>query len=219
MKKQLKKQTEPSRLQPIRFNRHPLFESVDLKAVAQLLRFMGEDPNRDGLADTPVRVLKAWREMTYGYDQNPQQILDKDFDADHYDEVIAVPFVEFYSTCEHHLLPFFGFAHVAYLPAEKEPRVVGLSKLARLVDCFARRLQIQERMTIQIADAISEHLNPRGVAVVVQAKHLCMACRGVQKHKASMATSAMRGVFRDSIATREEFFKLIQLAFLSSESK
>lgn len=182
--------------------------------IRGLLRYVGESPERDGLKDTPKRVLKSWREMTVGYTQDPKAILSRTFQAD-YDEMVISPFIEFFSVCEHHLLPFFGVAHVGYLPSLEVPRVVGLSKLARLVDCFARRLQIQEQMTIQIANAIEDHLQPQGVAVVVQAKHLCMACRGVQKHKAAMVTSAMRGAFRE-IAPRQEFFKLIELAAKSN---
>lgn len=181
-------------------------------AVGTLLRYMGEDPEREGLKDTPRRVTKAWLEMTSGYDQNPAEILQRDFDAGTYDEMIALPWIEFTSCCEHHLLPFAGFAHIAYLPAKKNPRVVGLSKMARLVECYGRRLQIQERMTIQIANAMQEHLQPSGVAVVVQAKHLCMACRGVQKHKSVMVTSSMRGAFRKDAAARSEFFQLVKLA-------
>lgn len=180
--------------------------------IRELLTNIGEDPHREGLKDTPRRVVKAWQELTVGYDQNPKEILNRDFDAQSYDEVIACPWIEFYSTCEHHLLPFMGVAHVGYLPAKKKSRVVGLSKLGRLVDCFARRLQIQEQMTMQIADAMEEHLQPRGVAVVVMAKHLCMACRGVQKHKSVMVTSAMRGVFRKEGPARSEFFQLVYLA-------
>lgn len=182
------------------------------EAVKTLLRFMGDDPAREGLLDTPDRVVRAWDEMMVGYAQDPADILETNFDAAQYNEVIAVPWIEFYSTCEHHLLPFTGYAHVAYMPARKKPRVVGLSKVARLVDCFARRLQIQEKMSVQIADAMQQHLRPSGVAVVIQAKHLCMACRGVQKHKASMVTSVMRGIFRNSPATRQEFFKVVELA-------
>lgn len=188
-----------------------IFGDDYLKVVKDLLAFIGEDPNREGLKDTPMRVLKAWREMTVGYDLLPEEILKADFEATGYDQIIACPFIEFYSTCEHHLLPFFGSAHVGYLPG-KSSRVVGLSKMARLVDCFARRLQIQEKLTMEIADVMEKHLDPAGVAVVIQAKHLCMACRGVQKHQAVMVTSAMRGVFRDEGPAREEFFKLIELA-------
>lgn len=180
--------------------------------IRDLLAYLGEKPYREGLKETPARVLKAWEEITRGYKESPGKILTKDFKADSYDEVIACPFIEFYSTCEHHMLPFFGVAHVAYLPSKRKPRVVGLSKMARLVDCFARRLQIQERLTVQIADAMEDYLNPQGVAVVIRAKHLCMACRGVQKHKAVMVTSAMRGVFRKSVSTRNEFFRLVDMA-------
>ncbi len=182
--------------------------------IVRLLQFIGDDPNREGLRDTPKRVLKAWQEMTVGYRQDPKVILQRDFESRFYDQVIACPWVEFHSVCEHHLLPFFGYAHVGYLPSSKqaERRVVGLSKLARLVDCFARRLQIQEQMTVQIANALEEVLAPDGVAVVVQAKHLCMSCRGVQKHKASMVTSSMRGCFRNDGPARQEFFKMIELA-------
>lgn len=187
-------------------------ENYAQSLIRDLLTYLGEKPEREGLRETPHRVLKAWGEMTRGYKESPDKILNKTFESDTYDEVIACPFIEFYSTCEHHMLPFFGVAHVAYLPSKKKPRVVGLSKMARLVDCFARRLQIQERMTVQIADAMEKHLKPQGVAVVIRAKHLCMACRGVQKHKAAMVTSAMRGVFRKSASTRNEFFRLIELA-------
>lgn len=192
--------------------RSPVTEGEAHQAIATLLCYLGEDPEREGLQDTPVRVVRAWEDMTVGYNQDPKDILERDFDAASYDEMIALPFVEFSSTCEHHLLPFSGYAHIAYLPAKKKPRVVGLSKMARLVDCFGRRLQIQEKMTMQIADAMQEHLKAAGVAVVIQAKHLCMSCRGVQKHKSVMVTSAMRGVFRKSAATRAEFFKLVELA-------
>lgn len=176
--------------------------------VIQLLRHLGEDPERDGLKDTPERVVKAWDEMTVGYGQDPAEILSREFHMKGYDEMIAVPNVEFYSSCEHHMLPFFGVAHVAYLPKTKAARVVGLSKLARLVDCFARRLQVQERLTAEIADAIEEHLDVAGVGVVVQARHLCMCARGVGKHKSSMVTSAMRGAFRKG-TTRQEFLTLV----------
>lgn len=179
-----------------------------MAGVMAILDYIGEDTNREGLRDTPARVVKAWKEITVGYSQDPADILARDFDGGGYDEVICVPNVELYSTCEHHMIPFYGVAHVAYLPRK---RVVGLSKLARLVDCFARRLQIQEQLTMQIADAITTHLNPRGVAVVVEAKHMCMCARGVGKQKSSMVTSAMRGVFRQP-AARAEFFKLIEVA-------
>jgi len=188
-----------------------MFLPSDHDIVINLLKFIGENPDREGLKETPSRVLKSWMEMTQGYKQKPEEILTKDFYVGPYDEIIGLPWIEFCSNCEHHLLPFMGAAHVAYLPSLPNPRVVGVSKLARLVDCFARRLQVQERMAIQIADAMEEHLKPRGVAVVIQAKHLCMACRGVQKHQPVMITSAMRGVFRDEGPARAEFFRLVEL--------
>jgi len=178
-------------------------------AVRTLLQYIGENPNREGLLETPRRVVKAWDEMTSGYGQRASSVLSVDFHGNGYDEIVACPWIEFYSVCEHHMLPFAGTAHVGYLPGK---RVVGLSKLGRVVDIFARRLQIQEQMTMQIADAIEDQLKPRGVAVVIQAKHLCMACRGVQKRQSVMVTSAMRGVFRQKDAARAEFFKLIELA-------
>jgi GTP cyclohydrolase IA len=182
------------------------------EAVKTLLRYMGEDPEREGLLDTPDRVVRAWEEMTSGYRVDPEEILETNFDAARYNEVIACAWIEFYSTCEHHMLPFSGYAHIGYMPARKEPRVVGLSKMARLVECYGRRLQIQEKMTVEIADAMQKYIRPSGVAVVIQAKHLCMSCRGVQKHKAAMVTSEMRGMFRKSAATRSEFFRLVDLA-------
>lgn len=169
--------------------------------VRGLLEYMGEDPTREGLVRTPARVLAAWRELTVGYQQDPAVVLARDFAADGYDEMIVCRNVEFYSTCEHHLLPFHGVAHLGYLPAG---RVVGISKLARLVDVFARRLQLQERMTAQLAQAVQTHLEPQGVGVVVRARHLCMACRGVQKEEADLVTCALLGSFRDP-AVRAEF--------------
>lgn len=156
--------------------------------------------------------------MTVGYEQSPGDILKTNFGVSNYgNEIIGCPWIEFNSICEHHLLGFTGYAHLAYLPSKKNPRVVGLSKMARLVDCFAKRLQIQEQLTVQIADAMQEHLNPRGVAVVLQAKHSCMSCRGVMKHKAVMVTSSMRGVFMKEGPARSEFFKLVELAAKCNE--
>jgi GTP cyclohydrolase I len=173
------------------------------KAVATLLRFIGEDPSRDGLADTPARVVKAWREMTSGYDDDPAEILSRTFDETS-DEMIVLRGISFYSTCEHHMLPFYGTAAVGYLPG----RVVGISKLARLVNCFARRLQIQERMTRQIAEAIETHLEAKGVGVVLRAHHLCMGCRGVRQEETEMVTSSMSGKLRRDPSTRSEFLGL-----------
>lgn len=171
-------------------------------SVVRLLQFIGEDPTREGLKETPRRVVKAWREMTEGYALDPHKVLGTDFDADGYDEMIVCRDIEFVSTCEHHLLPFVGVAHIGYIPGT---RVVGLSKMARLVDCFARRLQIQEKLTRQVADAMEQVLKPRGVGVVLSAKHSCMACRGVRKQSSSMTTTALTGMFREQVV-RAEFF-------------
>ncbi|HMA29877.1 MAG TPA: GTP cyclohydrolase I FolE [Thermoanaerobaculia bacterium] len=172
-------------------------------AVVALLRMIGEDPSRDGLLETPRRVVQALREMTGGYGEDPSEILSKTFEESS-DELIVLRGIEFHSTCEHHLLPFYGTASVGYLPG----KVVGISKLARLVHCFARRLQIQERLTRQIADAVSEHLEARGTAVVVKAHHLCMGCRGVKLPGTEMITSAMLGTLREDAVTRGEFLRL-----------
>lgn len=173
--------------------------------VRSMLAYIGEDPKREGLLDTPDRVLKSWKEIFGGYAEDPAIILKRDFEKDGYDQMIACRDIEFYSTCEHHMQPFFGRAHIAYVPGEK---VVGLSKLARLVDIFARRLQIQERMTEQIASALEEHLQPKGVGVVLEAKHFCMICRGVRKQRSSMVTSSLKGVFVKD-APRAEFLNLV----------
>lgn len=175
-------------------------------AVEQMLRAFGEDPQRDGLQRTPERVARMYEELLEGYRQDPIVLLnDALFDED-YDAMVVVRDIEFYSLCEHHLLPFLGRAHVAYLP---KGRVVGLSKVPRIVDMFARRLQVQERMTRQIAHFIDELLHPMGVAVVVEGLHLCATMRGVQKHDARMITSTMLGAFRSNLATREEFLNNI----------
>lgn len=173
--------------------------------IVRLLQFIGEDPTRDGLLETPKRVLKAWRELTSGYQQDYKSILNKSFEQPH-DELVLLRGVEFHSTCEHHLLPFYGTAAVGYIPIKT---VVGISKLARLVECFARRLQIQERLTKQIADAIVEVLQPLGVGVVIQAKHSCMGCRGVMKPDSDLVTSVMLGNLRDNAAARAEFLSLV----------
>ena len=173
------------------------------KAVATLLRFIGEEPERDGLRDTPARVVKAWREMTAGYAEDPAEILSRTFDESS-DELVILRGISFYSTCEHHLLPFYGQAVVGYLPG----KVVGISKLARLVECFAKRLQVQERMTRQIAEAVETHLEARGVGVVLRAHHLCMGCRGVRQEETEMVTSSMLGTLRTDATSRAEFLKL-----------
>jgi GTP cyclohydrolase I len=178
------------------------------KAVHEILLALGEDPERDGLTDTPARVARAYAEQFAGLRQRPEDVLTKVFDAGH-DEIVMVRDIELYSTCEHHLVPFFGVAHIGYIPNEKG-QITGLSKLARLVDMYARRPQVQERMTSQIANALESVLEPRGVIVVIEAEHLCMSMRGVRKPGARTVTSAVRGVFRDSARTRAEAMSLVQ---------
>lgn len=174
-------------------------------AVRNLLMALGEDPDREGLTDTPRRVAKMYRELFSGVSADPAVHLNRVF-HEQYDEVVLLRDIDFHSLCEHHLLPFHGKAHVAYLP---DGKVVGLSKLARTVDAFARRPQVQERMTCQIADALMGHLAPKGVVVVVEAEHLCMKMRGVQKPNGTMVTSAVRGTFKESAAARAEVMSLI----------
>jgi len=171
-------------------------------AVSDILKAVGENPNRDGLKRTPERVARMYAELLSGYHTDPNVVVNDAIFEVKYDEMVIVRDVEFYSLCEHHLLPFMGRVHVAYIPNGK---VLGLSKIPRIVDLFARRLQVQERMTRQIADLIRDLLQPQGVAVVVEALHLCMMMRGVQKHNARMTTSAMHGAFRSNLATRQEF--------------
>ena len=175
--------------------------------VERQLSLLGEDPKRDGLEKTPLRVAKAFEFLTRGYWQDPKAVLnDALFDVQS-DEMVIVKDIDFYSLCEHHLLPFFGKCHIAYLPTNK---VVGLSKLPRLVDVYARRLQVQERMTTEIARTIDELIKPQGVAVVIEAEHLCMAMRGVEKQNSYALTSSMLGIFRDDARTRGEFLDLIK---------
>jgi GTP cyclohydrolase IA len=176
-------------------------------AVRELLLAVGEDPDRPGLQDTPARVARAYAETFAGLWQDPYDVLATTFDEDH-DELVLVKDIPMYSTCEHHLVPFHGAAHVGYIPGE-DGRVTGLSKLARLVEVYARRPQVQERMTSQIADALNEVLKPRGVLVVIEAEHLCMAMRGIRKPGSTTVTSAVRGIFRDSAATRSEAMSLV----------
>lgn len=173
--------------------------------ITEIIKAIGEDPTREGLVNTPKRVEKSWGELFGGYGKNSKEILGVTFEEGmgSYDQIILCDNIELYSTCEHHMLPFYGKAHVGYIPRKK---VVGLSKLARLVDMFARRLQIQERLTQQIAEAIQEHLDPVGVGVVIQAKHFCMMSRGVGKQNSVMTTSCLLGEMRDS--AKDEFLKL-----------
>ena len=177
------------------------------KLIKELLLKIGEDPNRQGLQKTPARVAEAWKFLTKGYNQNVNDVINEAvFDADEH-HMIIVKDIEIYSLCEHHLLPFFGRCHIGYIPNGK---VLGVSKLARIADMFARRLQLQERLTNQIAEAMMEHLRPQGVGVVIEAQHLCMMMRGVEKQNSFMITSAMLGSFRESLSTRTEFLKLLE---------
>ncbi len=172
------------------------------KLIFDLLGAVGEDPTREGLRNTPDRVARMYTELLSGYSMDPEKIINGALFHINYDEMVLVRDIEFYSLCEHHMLPFIGRAHVAYLPAGK---VIGLSKIPRIVDMYARRLQVQERMTRQIADLLQTTLEPQGVAVVVEGMHLCSMMRGVKKHDARMTTSAMHGAFRANLATRQEF--------------
>ena len=175
--------------------------------IETMLKELGEDPGRDGLERTPLRVAKSMRFLTEGYGQDARELLNGAlFDVD-YDEMVLVKDVDFYSLCEHHMIPFFGRVHVAYIP---DGRVVGLSKIPRLVEMFARRLQVQERLTMQIAETIEEVLNPKGVAVVAESIHLCMMMRGVEQQNAFAITSSMRGAFKKDPKTRSEFMELIR---------
>lgn len=179
------------------------------KAVRTLIRWAGDDPDREGLQDTPRRVVKSYREFFTGYSLDPAQILKRTFsETDGYDEMIVLKDIRFESHCEHHMAPIIGRAHIAYLP---KTRVVGISKLARLLDCYAKRLQIQEKLTAQIANTLNDSLQPRGVAVVIDASHQCMTTRGVHKPGTSMVTSRMLGAFRTDASTRREFLAFIGL--------
>jgi len=181
--------------------------------VRNLLAALGEDPDREGLVNTPARVEKALRFLTSGYDADIDQVLNNALFTVDYSEMVIVKDIDFYSLCEHHLLPFFGKCHVAYLPSRQ---VIGLSKIPRLVDVFSRRLQVQERLTSQIAETIREKIAPLGVAVVIEATHLCMSMRGVEKQNSFAVTSSMLGAFRNDARTRMEFLELIKLRSVSA---
>jgi GTP cyclohydrolase I len=184
-----------------------LTDASTQEIYAELLTRLGEDPTRDGLLKTPERVEKSMDFLTQGYTQSVEEVLHEAlFDVD-YDEMVMVRDIEFYSMCEHHLLPFYGKAHIAYIPHGK---VVGLSKLPRIVDVFARRLQVQERLTQEISEAIEKAIHPQGVGVVIEAQHLCMMMRGVQKQSSLTVTSSLRGVFKTQAQTREEFLSLVR---------
>jgi GTP cyclohydrolase I len=176
------------------------------QAITKVLELLGEDPKREGLLKTPNRVAKALQFLTEGYQQDPKEILNQALFSTSNDEMVLVRDIEFYSMCEHHMLPIIGRAHVAYIP---DGKVVGLSKIPRIVDVYARRLQIQEQMTEQIADAILQTIKPKGVAVVVHARHMCMEMRGVQKINSTTVSSALRGLFKKDERTRNEFYNLI----------
>jgi GTP cyclohydrolase IA len=186
----------------------PTLASASLQQIyAELLTRIGEDPSRDGLLNTPKRMEKSMAFLTQGYTQSIDAVLHGALFDVHYDEMVIVKEIEFYSQCEHHLLPFFGRAHVAYVPNGK---VIGLSKIPRIIDVFARRLQVQERLTQQIAQAIEDAIQPQGVGVIVEAQHLCMMMRGVEKQGSSTVTSAMLGVFKSQQQTRNEFLSLVE---------
>ncbi len=186
------------KLEGVAYSSNPQIEA----AVREILAGIGEQPDREGLLKTPSRVAKMYAELTAGYHVDPEALINDAIFSVSYDEMVLVKNIDFYSLCEHHMLPFMGQVHVAYIPNGK---VVGLSKIPRIVEMFARRLQVQERMTVQIAEFIDQHLHPLGVAVVAEGVHMCSVMRGVKKANASMVTSAMRGVFRDDPKTRAEF--------------
>ncbi|MEX1031237.1 MAG: GTP cyclohydrolase I FolE [Paenibacillaceae bacterium] len=179
---------------------------IFMEGVKELISLCGDDPERDGLQETPFRVLKAFLEYTEGYRENPNRHLEKTFDVDH-QELVLVKDIEFYSVCEHHFAPFFGVAHVGYIPNKK---ITGLSKIARMVEGYAKRYQVQERLTSQIARAMEDVLEPKGTMVVIEAKHMCMCGRGVRKSSSSTTTSSVRGVFETKSDARAEFLSLLQ---------
>lgn len=186
-------------------------KSKTMDLIKNLLVEIGEDTGREGLLTTPKRVAEAYEFLTKGYNQNIEEVLNDAIFTEKYDEMVLVKNIDFYSLCEHHMLPFYGKVHVAYIPSGK---IVGLSKIPRIVDVFARRLQVQERMTQQIAETLNEYLQPIGVAVVSEAFHMCMMMRGVEKQNSSATSSAMLGVFKDDAKTRSEFLNLISMHHL-----
>ncbi|MHA2609323.1 MAG: GTP cyclohydrolase I FolE [bacterium JZ-2024 1] len=181
--------------------------------IYQLLIEIGENPDREGLKKTPFRVAKMYEELTRGYRLDPEKLLNKAIFESPHDEIVLVRNIEFYSLCEHHLMPFWGHAHIGYLP---DGKIIGLSKIPRVVDMFSRRLQLQERLTLEIAQFLNEHLKPRGVAVILDAVHLCLSMRGARKTQARMTTSAMMGVFKEDPKTRNEFLLLVRGAYENS---
>ena len=178
------------------------------EVTKKLLEQLGEDPNREGLLKTPHRVAKAWEFLSGGYRQDIDSIINNAVFEEKYDQMVMVKDIEFYSMCEHHLLPFFGYAHIAFIPNGK---IIGLSKIPRILDMFSRRLQVQERLTQEVSDMLNETLLPKGVAVILEAQHMCMQMRGVQKKNSYMSTSAMHGIFLEDDKTRKEFLDIIKL--------
>ena len=178
------------------------------KLTKKLLKEIGENPAREGLLNTPNRVSRTWEYLSRGYSLNVEELINGAIFNQEYDQMVVVKDIEFYSMCEHHLLPFFGHAHIAYIPNGK---IIGLSKIPRILDMFSRRLQIQERMTQEVADMLNEVLEPKGVAVIIEAQHMCMQMRGVEKRQSYMSTSAMLGIFRDDDKTRKEFLDIVKL--------
>jgi GTP cyclohydrolase I len=201
MKSSLEKQNEKAKDSPT------LTSASYEELVREMLVRLGEDPSREGLVDTPARVQKAMEFLTKGYDEDPESLLKRALFTVSYDEMVIVKDIEMFSLCEHHMLPFFGKVHVAYIP---KGRVIGLSKIPRLVELFSRRLQIQERLTTQIAETIQKVIEPQGVGVVIEARHLCMMMRGVEKQHSAAVTSSMLGCFRNEEETRSEFLSLIR---------
>lgn len=185
---------------------HPAGEESVEDNIVRILEYLGENPNREGLLDTPKRVVKSWKELYAGYNKDPKDLLTV-FDSDGYDQIVLLKDIEMHSQCEHHMLPFYGKAHVAYIPDKK---VIGISKLARLVDMYSRRLQIQERIGEQVTDALMKHLKPKGAACVIEARHMCMCARGVGKQHSIMSTSSIKGVFMEKAHAKQELMALIK---------
>jgi GTP cyclohydrolase IA len=198
----------PISLPPPLETQSPDLSTIDSKELLrEILRRIGDDPDREGLQQTPARIVRSWKEIFGGYAQRAEDVLVTQFQAEQYDEMVLLRNIEFFSTCEHHMLPFSGKAHVAYLPNEK---IVGLSKLARLTDMYARRLQVQERLTYQIATELQRVLKPKGVAVLIEAKHQCVCSRGVRQRQGEMVTSCLLGAFKENLASRTEFLALVK---------
>ncbi|MDX9947436.1 MAG: GTP cyclohydrolase I FolE [Bacteroidales bacterium] len=210
MAKRIEKTNNGSKFSPKGYNKTESWDAETIDELAShyhsILKLLGEDPDREGLLNTPVRVAKAMNFLTMGYGQNPCEILNSAKFREDYKQMVIVKDIELYSMCEHHMLPFFGKAHVAYIP---DGYITGLSKIARVVEAYARRLQVQERLTVQIRDTIQDCLSPMGVAVVIEAQHMCMQIRGVQKQHSITTTSAFTGIFLSNLNTREEFIHLI----------